>query len=130
MESGERPAAPFRTKSQKQHFKHVNRPRKHQTCSIIYYKMIQTDTQRVLSSCSSSRGEVSSPTYSPRPELVAAALFTQIRIYRVYIDDRWSDIQTQSLQPASTGIKHLINNIHILKTMHSYLNLFIIRLPL
>lgn len=41
--------------------------------------------------CCIPRGKVSSPTYSPRREFVAAATFTQIRIYRVNIDDRSSD---------------------------------------
>lgn len=35
-------------------------------------------------------GDVSSSTYSPRCEFVAAAVFTQIRIYRVDIGDRSS----------------------------------------
>lgn len=36
-------------------------------------------------------GEVYAPTtYSPRYEFVTVSLFTQIRIYRVYIDDRYS----------------------------------------
>lgn len=30
-----------------------------------------------------------STTYSPRYEFVTVRLFTQIRIYRVYIDDRY-----------------------------------------
>lgn len=36
------------------------------------------------------RGNVSSPTCSPRRKLVAALVFTQVRIYRVNIDDRRS----------------------------------------
>lgn len=45
----------------------------------------------LLDECFSSLlGDVSSSTYSPRCEFVAAAVFTQIRIYRVDIGDRSS----------------------------------------
>lgn len=55
-------------------------------------------------------GEVSSPTYSPRCEIVAAAMFTQVRIYRVYIDDRSSDSAGVCTQ-ATASFKISVRNI-------------------
>lgn len=61
---------------------------------------------------SSLRGEASSPIYSPRCELVAAAKSTQIRIYRVHIDDRSSASANMQTEAAASLI---IYNVQILK---------------
>ncbi len=122
-----RPAAlclktPHRTSVTKTTFlTHITKPRKHQICSsvhIICHKMILTYIQKAISILwllnehfPSLRGEVSSPTYSPRREFVAAAIFTQIRIYRVYIDDRSSASACMWTEAAASLIIKILKKI-------------------
>lgn len=79
---------------QKAALKKKNHTHHHEISNVAL--MLHWYTNRKEFSClldecfSSLLGDVSSSTYSPRCEFVAAAVFTQIRIYRVDIGDRSS----------------------------------------
>lgn len=77
-------------------------------CSLYNGNSIQNSIHKTADlifrlQCPSPRGEVSSPTCSPRCEFVAASKCTQIRIYRVDIDDRWCCC---SLHPQNSNVKN------------------------
>lgn len=93
-ERGEKTASQTVQKACSSKGKKKNHTHQHEISNVAL--MLHWYTNRKEFSClldecfSSLLGDVSSSTYSPRCEFVAAAVFTQIRIYRVDIGDRSS----------------------------------------
>lgn len=92
-ERGEKTASQTEQKacSSKEKKNHTHHHEISNVALMLHWYTNRKEFSCLLDECFSSLlGDVSSSTYSPRCEFVAAAVFTQIRIYRVDIGDRSS----------------------------------------
>lgn len=92
-ERGEKTASQTEQKacSSKEKENHTHQHEISNVALMLHWYTNRKEFSCLLDECFSSLlGDVSSSTYSPRCEFVAAAVFTQIRIYRVDIGDRSS----------------------------------------
>lgn len=92
-ERGEKTASQTEQKacSSKEKKNHTHQHEISNVALMLHWYTNRKEFSCLLDECFSSLlGDVSSSTYSPRCEFVAAAVFTQIRIYRVDIGDRSS----------------------------------------